>query len=154
VADHAPTGPAGKWLARRVEKRGLRPRVAIYLVLGFWSAAVVIFGVLERLADPETFGSIWEGMWWAVQTVTTVGYGDVVPNQTSGKVIAGILMLGGLSTLAVLTGAITSGFVAQAQRKQTEAETERVMLELRDLKTQITTLREEIGRPPPAGRSD
>ena len=62
--------------------------------------------MVERLIDPDTFPSIWLGIWWATQTVTTVGYGDVVPQQTAGKVIAVSLMLGGLSFLAVLTGAI------------------------------------------------
>ena len=56
-------------------------------------------------------------MWWAIQTVTTVGYGDVVPGSTVGKVIATFLMLGGLSLFAVVTGAITSAFVAQRQKE-------------------------------------
>ena len=58
-------------------------------------------------------------MWWAIQTVTTVGYGDVVPGSTAGKVIATFLMLGGLSLFAVVTGAITSAFVAQRQKDAT-----------------------------------
>jgi len=94
---------------------GLRPRDAAYLIGSFWALAVVVFGVLERIADPKTFDSVWLGMWWALQTVTTVGYGDVVPHQASGKVIAAFLMLGGLSLIAVVTAAITSGFVARAQ---------------------------------------
>ena len=60
---------------------------------------VVVFGVVERLVDPGTFDNVWLGMWWAIQTVTTVGYGDVVPGSTAGKVIATFLMLGGLSLL-------------------------------------------------------
>jgi voltage-gated potassium channel len=60
-------------------------------------------------------------MWWGVRTVTTVGYGDVVPHSTTGKVIGSLLMLGGLSLLAVLTGAITSAFVTQAEAERREA---------------------------------
>ena len=57
-------------------------------------------------------------MWWAIETVTTVGYGDIIPDQTAGKVIAGFLMLGGLSLISVLTAVITSGFVAIAQERR------------------------------------
>src|SRR6266496_2406258 len=105
----------GRWLLGRIEKKGLKPRYAAYVVIVFWTLAIIVFGVVERLIDPDTFGSIWLGIWWATQTVTTVGYGDVVPQQTAGKVIAVFLMLGGLSFLAVLTGAITSAFVTRAQ---------------------------------------
>src|SRR5262249_14445505 len=99
-----------RWMERRVERMGLRPRDAADLLASFWALAVVVFGVLERIVDPKTFGSVWLGMWWAIQTVTTVGYGDVVPDQAVGKVIAAFLMLGGLSLLAVVTAAVTSGF--------------------------------------------
>jgi voltage-gated potassium channel len=92
----------------------LRPRDAAYLIGTFWTLAVVVLGVVERLIDPKTLHSVWLGMWWAIQTVTTVGYGDVVPDQTAGEVIAGFLMLGGLSLISVVTAAITSGFVSRA----------------------------------------
>ena len=49
-------------------------------------------------------------MWWATQTVTTVGYGDVVPDSAGGQLIAVVLMVGGLSFFAVVTGVITSVF--------------------------------------------
>ena len=99
---------AARWLESRIDRKGLRPRYAAYLVVAVWTFAIVVFGVAEHLIDPETFGSVWLAMWWATQTVTTVGYGDVVPQQTAGKVIAVFLMVGGLSFLAVLTGAIAS----------------------------------------------
>jgi voltage-gated potassium channel len=86
----------------------MRPRFAMYAIIGFRSAGVVVFGVVERLVDPDTFDNVWLGMWWALQAVTTVGYGDVVPAQAAGKVIAAFLMLGGLSLFAVVTGRITS----------------------------------------------
>ena len=79
---------------------------------------MVVFGAVERLIDPKTFHSVWLGMWWAIETVTTVGYGDIVPDQTAGKAIAGFLMLGGLSLLSVRTAAITSGFVSRAETRR------------------------------------
>ena len=99
------------WIERRIERTGLRPRDAAYLIATFWALAVVTFAVVERLVDPKSFPTIWLALWWAVETVTTVGYGDVVPNQTAGKFIGAFLMLGGLSMIAVITAAITSGFL-------------------------------------------
>ena len=97
--------------------RALRPRTAAALIVVTWVIGIVLFGIVERLVDPKTFDTVWLAMWWALQTVTTVGYGDVVPESTAGKVIGSFLMLGGLSLYAVITGAITSAFVAQAQRR-------------------------------------
>ena len=112
-----------QWLVKRVERRGLRPRDAAIVICAFWAVAVVVFGVVERLVDPKSFHSVWLGMWWAIETVTTVGYGDIIPTQTAGKVIAGFLMLGGLSLISVLTAVITSGFVALSQeRRRAEGE--------------------------------
>ena len=136
----------GRWLLGRVEKKGLRPRYAAYIVIAFWTVAIIIFGVVERLIDPDTFGSIWLGIWWATQTVTTVGYGDVVPQQTAGKAIAVILMLGGLSFLAVLTGAITSVFVTRAQAESRETGEDPVLNRLDELGTQLEGVRADLSR--------
>ena len=107
---------------------------------------MVVFGVLERIVDPKTFPTVWLGMWWAIQTVTTVGYGDVVPQQTTGKVIAGFLMLGGLSLLAVVTAAITSGFVARAQASAQAGTEDPVMLKLDEVGAQLQALNAEVQR--------
>jgi voltage-gated potassium channel len=101
----------------REQRRGLRPRDAAVLIGVAWLAAIVLFGVLERLADPKTFHTVWLGMWWALETVTTVGYGDVVPMTTAGKVIGSVLLLGGLAFLTVIIAMITGGFVARYQRQ-------------------------------------
>jgi voltage-gated potassium channel len=139
-------------LERRIERKGLRPRDAAYMIGAFWAIAVVVFGVVERLVDPKTFHSIWLGMWWAIETVTTVGYGDIVPNQTAGKLIAGFLMLGGLSLISVVTAAITSGFVSRAQARRRAAGEDPVMqkldvlaAELRAVKAELDHLRPETG---------
>jgi voltage-gated potassium channel len=130
------------WLEGRVGRVGLRPRNAAFLIACFWTLAVVLFGVLERLVDPKTFTSVWLGMWWALETVTTVGYGDVVPDQTAGKVIGAFLMLGGLSFIAVVTAVVTSGFVARAQasREDPTAQT------LATLSEELQAIRAELQR--------
>jgi hypothetical protein len=126
-----------------VERKGLRPRYAAYVIVAFWGLGVVVFGIVERLVDPDTFDTVWLGMWWAIQTVTTVGYGDIVPGSTAGKVIASFMMLGGLSLFAVVTGAITSAFVAQAQRQMGR---DPLIEKLDELADQIGTLQADVAR--------
>jgi voltage-gated potassium channel len=140
-------------MERRIERRGLRPRDAAYVIGAFWAIATVVFGVLERIVDPKTFHSVWLGMWWAVETVTTVGYGDVVPSQTVGKLLAGFLMLGGLSLLAVVTAAITSGFVARAQADSSSAETDPLLERLDQLGRQLDAVQAELERQRQGGAS-
>ena len=57
------------------------------------------------------------GMWWAIQTVTTVGYGDVTPKAVAGRIVGTFVMLEGIAFLAIITAAITSTFVARAGRE-------------------------------------
>lgn len=113
--------------------------------------AIIVFGVVERLIGPGTFSSIWLGIWWATQTVTTVGYGDVVPQQTAGKAIAILLMLGGLSFLAVLTGAITSAFVTRAQVERQKGGDDPMMERLDELSSQLEVIRAELEARPSKG---
>jgi voltage-gated potassium channel len=74
---------------------------------------VVVAGATISVADRHEFPNIGLGMWWAVTTVTTVGYGDVVPHTTLGRIIASILMLLGIGFLSMLTATIASSFVAR-----------------------------------------
>jgi voltage-gated potassium channel len=133
-----------QWLDRRLERKGLRPRDAAYLIGASWAAAVIVFGVVERLVDPKTFPTVWRGMWWAIQTVTTVGYGDIVPQQTAGKVIAALLMIGGLALLSVVTALITSGFVSRADSRRRAAEADPVMRKLDQLSGELRAIRAEL----------
>lgn len=133
-------------MKRRIARRGLRPRDAATVILLVWIFFIVVFGVIEHLVDPDTFDSVWLGMWWGVQTVTTVGYGDIVPEDAVGQLIAALLMLGGLSLLAVLTGAITSEFVARAQAQKGKGEDDPVMQKLDDVSAQLTQIKAELAR--------
>ena len=138
--------PFGEAMQQRLQRRVLRPRFAAFLIVSLWGVGVVVFGVLERLVNPETFDNVWLAMWWALQTVTTVGYGDVVPGDTAGKVIASFLMLGGLSLYAVLTGAITSAFVAEAQARRRAGKEDPVTSRLEDITAQLEAIRAELAR--------
>ena len=138
--------PTLRWLDRKERRGGLRPRDAAYLIVAVWLVAVVIFGIVEHLLDRQTFPTVWLGMWWALQTVTTVGYGDVVPQDSAGRAIASFLLLGGLALLSVVTATITSGFVARARRDtRTEAEAE-LLAEIRELRARVDELGERVKR--------
>jgi len=141
-------------LNKRIEQKGLRPRHAAYVIGAFWAIAVVVFSVVERLVDPKTFHSVWLGMWLAVETVTTVGYGDIVPNQTAGKIIAGFLMLGGLSLLSVVTAAITRASCPLGAHRLAAGE-DPVMQKLDDLAAQLREVKAELEQlRPGAGAED
>ncbi len=144
---------AQRYMERRVEEKGLLPRIAASLIATAWVAAIVVFGIVEHLIDPDTFGSVWYGMWWATQTVTTVGYGDVVPQNGAGQLVATVLMVGGLSFFAVLTGWITTAFVTRAQSLRDRGPELAVEEKLDRLTAEITALQEQVARlgPPAKG---
>jgi voltage-gated potassium channel len=85
------------------------------------TCVVLASGVLMRMLDPSEYPSIGRGLWWAMQTVTTVGYGDVTPERTSGRLIAVVVMLWGIAFVSILVAAITSTFVARAERERERA---------------------------------
>jgi voltage-gated potassium channel len=80
-------------------------------------ALTVGAAALGRLVEPETFGSFGEACWWALQTVSTVGYGDTVPETGAGRVIAAALMLLGVAFVPAITSIVVAVLVAQLQRR-------------------------------------
>jgi voltage-gated potassium channel len=97
-------------------------RTAAGVIVSATTVAVVGGGVLIRLLDHDEYSNVWVGMWWALQTVTTVGYGDVTPKNPSGRIVAILVMLWGIAFLAVTTAAITSTFVARASKERERAQ--------------------------------
>ena len=96
-------------------------RSAANVIVAATAVVVVASGLAMRVLDHDEYPNIWRGMWWALQTVTTVGYGDVTPTHTSGRIVAAFVMLQGIAFVAILVAAITSTFVARAEREQAEA---------------------------------
>jgi voltage-gated potassium channel len=97
-------------------------RTAAGVIVTATAIVVVGGGVLMRLLDHDEYSNVWVGMWWALQTVTTVGYGDVTPKHTSGRIVAAFVMLEGIAFLTIIIAAITSTFVARATEEREEAE--------------------------------
>jgi voltage-gated potassium channel len=89
-------------------------RFAARIIVTATALVVVGGGVLMRVLDHKEYADVWVGMWWAIQTVTTVGYGDVTPRNVSGRIVAVLVMLWGIAFLTIIIAAITSTFVARA----------------------------------------
>jgi voltage-gated potassium channel len=79
----------------------------------------LLAGVVEWLVDPA-MGNFRDALWWAIVTVTTVGYGDVVPTSTAGRLVASVLMIAGVSAIPITTSLVVSVFVNRAQTHQRE----------------------------------
>ncbi|MGD1934811.1 MAG: ion transporter [Candidatus Phaeomarinobacter sp.] len=100
---------------------------AVIASLVIYSAAVVMY-LFERDTMPEAFGSIPKAMWWSVVTLSTVGYGDVVPATLGGRFAAGLLILGAIGLVSlpsgILAGAFQDELRQRREREQAEAEEE------------------------------
>jgi voltage-gated potassium channel len=131
--------------------RAIRTERGITSVEGFRFAAVITLllvasaGFAVSLVDSHDFSSPWLGVWWAIVTVTTVGYGDVVPHTVAGRALASLLMLGGIGFLSVLTATVASAFL-RADRAESRTGDEDVREELRAIREQLDRLEEAIGR--------
>jgi voltage-gated potassium channel len=108
-----------RWLDRQI-KRARTPRGAAIVVAVVTTTITIAAGLAMTLLDRSQFPSFGLGLWWAVQTVTTVGYGDHVPSNTIGRLFAALVMLLGIGFVTVITASITSSFVA-ARRAENEA---------------------------------
>jgi voltage-gated potassium channel len=92
----------------RNERRALIATIVVILSLVVIAGSIIYY--LERAAQPDSFGHIPQAMWWAIATLTTVGYGDIVPVTDIGRLFGGIVMLFGLGMYALPIGIIASGF--------------------------------------------
>ena len=97
-----------------------------------------VFGYLFYVSEPqvETFG---DGIWWALVTITTVGYGDITPLTTLGRVVAGLLMLLGLGLIATITAIVSAKFIQNYVDGHTNDD---VLEKLEELEAEIEKIEE------------
>jgi voltage-gated potassium channel len=119
--------PKRRTVYDRLERRvidtlaGLTLRRAVGLIVGVAATLAFLAAVILRLIDPA-IGSFGDALWWAVSTVTTVGYGDVLPETAGGRLVASALMLTGLGLIPIITSVVVSILVGQRSREAREAE--------------------------------
>jgi voltage-gated potassium channel len=92
---------------RWVSRRGAFPFLASTVILLTGAA-----GTLAWLVDRKDFHSLGNGLWWAMQTLTTVGYGDITPTTLWGRLVGAFVMALGITFLSFLTATVTSLFVS------------------------------------------
>ena len=128
-------------------------RTAAGVIVTATAIVVVGGGVAMWLFDHDEYPNVWVGMWWALQTVTTVGYGDVTPKHPSGRIIGAFVMLEGIAFLTIIIAAITSTFVARAQAereagdaKDEDKADERIEAALDDLRARLDRVEAMLSR--------
>jgi voltage-gated potassium channel len=132
-----PEMPGETRIERRLDKavdRAVTVRGAAIVIATATIAITFASGLVMTIIDHENYPSLGSALWWAMQTTTTVGYGDNVPTTAAGRLLASLVMLFGIGFLAVITAAITSTFVARSARRadalDTESPTAEQVLEL------------------------
>jgi voltage-gated potassium channel len=110
--------PAMGTLARVISNEGgtLASVLIIFVIVLVIAATATHF--FERARQPEQFGSIPASLWWAVVTLTTTGYGDVVPHTVGGKMVGSVVMVSGILVLALMTGILATGFSEEERRRE------------------------------------
>ena len=106
---------------RRLEafqRNPLSVRNAMAVIVAATLVSVLVGGALMTVFDPEEFPNLGTGLWWALQTVTTVGYGDVTPANPGGRVVGALFLLEAISFVTIVTAVITSSFVERARQER------------------------------------
>lgn len=114
----ATDAPGIELIARvvRNNRSALTAAVVLFLIVLFSSATLI--HLLEGERQPASFGSIPASLWWAIVTLTTTGYGDVVPQTALGRTLGGVVMFCGIAVLALLAGILAMGFADEVRRRE------------------------------------
>ena len=113
-----------------------------WLILGI-AAVSIACAVLAKLVARNDFPTFGRALWWSVQTVTTVGYGDIVPRTDAGRALAALLMVSAIAFLSVFTAAISAGFVHRMQTRRGRATEERLLAALERIELRLDALAAE-----------
>lgn len=148
--------PRPRLIERRLTRFMREPvsiRNAVSVIVGGTAAVMVGSALLMRTVDHREYSNTWRALWWAIQTVTTVGYGDVTPRHASGRLVGVVVMLWGVAFLAIMTAVITSTFVTCAARERfdldvhaADAADERIAVRLDDLAMRLERVETLLSR--------
>jgi len=132
-----------------IQRRGLHYVVGLVVVIMFAAAGLeVAFEAHAKGSNIHTYG---DALWWAVVTVTSVGYGDKYPVTASGRAVAVVLMITGIALFGVVTASIASYFVEQDQDHRVEARMDEILAVLQRLEARLDAAESRPVRGPGSG---
>jgi voltage-gated potassium channel len=124
---------------RAVASGRIIPYLAVFILSVILAAAAVVRVFAQN--EFETYG---ESVWWAAQTITTVGYGDVIPQNSFSRVVAVAVMLFGIAIVSIVTAVVTSAVMAASQGQLAEDATEEQLSALRRIEDRLASLEERL----------
>jgi voltage-gated potassium channel len=129
----------------RVVARATTPRGAAIVIASTSTAMTLGSAFLMTIVDHKHYPSVGSGLWWAVQTVTTVGYGDNTPATVPGRLVGAFVMLVGIGFLTVITASITSTFVSRTGPEGASSDAEVATAhQLREIESRLDARLERI----------
>lgn len=122
-------------------------RRAIRVIVVATVVATLLGGLLVWLFDRKDFDTLGNALWWSLQTVTTVGYGDITPKSPVGRIIGSAVLLYSVAFLSILTAAITTSFVETARRQRGGADQDgaAVLRRLDEIAARLDRLEAHLG---------
>jgi voltage-gated potassium channel len=129
-------------------------------VISLMVVLVVLGAVAIRIFDAEEYPTIGDALWFTLQTVTTVGYGDNTPDTTTGRTVTSIVMLSSIGLITIITAVVTSLFIQSARNRRTESEGDATAESLARIEASLALPQERLDRiekrsgPQPPGVND
>jgi voltage-gated potassium channel len=130
----------GRLHGQRLLSRTITVRRAAEWIAGATILLTVAGAVAIWLLDHKEFPTIGSGLWWSVQTMTTVGYGDHVPTTAEGQLIGALIMVGGIGFLTVVTATVTAAFVEGARARLGQRRDEEILARLARIEKRLEEL--------------
>ncbi len=127
----------------------IAPRIAVTYLLVLAPLVVLLAGAGFATLEKDTVSSYWEGLWWALSLMTTVGFVGESPETTGGRILSGVLMISGFALLTLATAALASLFVRgeEAPAEERDREFEVAALErLEELAARLDDIEAALGR--------
>jgi voltage-gated potassium channel len=128
---------------RTVRKAVANRRIFPWLVL-ITAALAALSGFVVTLIDRKDFPDFGTGVWWAIVTIATVGYGDVVPHTGWGRVVGSAVIVVGVTFVSFLIAIVTSYFIAAEEEVKAERERQRREQELREARESLRRIEERL----------
>jgi voltage-gated potassium channel len=131
-------------LVATLRRKPLTPRRAAVIIAAYTTLVTFGGGLVAWLTDRKDFDGLGDALWWALQSVTTVGYGDVVPSSGTGRLIGAIVMVSGIAFLTVITAAVTAALIESARRRRALPDREQLPELLREVSARLGAIEERL----------